>query len=302
MTNKRALVLAGGGSKGAFEVGVLKSLIGDKLIQYDIITGVSVGALNASFLSQFPIGKEQESIATLEAIWDNISQKNIYKRHFPFGKFAALWKSSVYDSSPLKDFVYDHLDVSKVSSSGKNLIISACSVMTGEVKTWNESDLKNIRDAVLASSSFPVMFEPIDIDGDLFTDAGVKEIAPLTSAIKAGADVIDVVITSPVGSHAWNVKKRRKNRKPNALKILLRSTDLMSDEILMNDLENIEKINKKILEGKADPKYRYIEINLYQPKEVLTENSLNFDRKLLNEMKKIGYEVGKNYAADKKTT
>jgi len=285
MNKKRALVLSGGGSKGAFQVGVLKYLIGELNNQYDIYTGISVGALNASFLSQFPKGKEKEALENLVNIWNKINKGNIYHNHRPFGKLEALWKSSVYDSSPLKDFVYNNLDPVKVKESGNELRISACSLLTGNLKVWNEKDTDVIRDAVLASSSFPVMFNPIKINDDLFTDAGVKDIAPLSAAIDAGAEIIDIIVTSPFGSQPWKTKRK------NSIKVLLRSVDLMSDEILANDLIKLEKINKKVILGTADPRYKYIEYNLYRPENLLTDNSLDFDRKLLDTMMVTGYKT-----------
>lgn len=285
MNKKRALVLSGGGSKGAFQVGVLKHLIGELNNQYDIYSGISVGALNASFLSQFPKGKEKEALENLVNIWNKINKGNIYHNHRPFGKLEALWKSSVYDSSPLKDFVYNNLDPVKVKESGNELRISACSLLTGNLQVWNEKDTDVIRDVVLASSSFPVMFNPIKINDDLFTDAGVKDIAPLSTAIDAGAEIIDIIITSPSGSQHWKTKRK------NSLKVLLRSVDLMSDEILANDLIKLEKINKKVILGTADSRYKYIEYNLYKPELLLTDNSLDFDRKLLDKMMEIGYKT-----------
>lgn len=290
---KRALVLAGGGSKGSYEVGVMKYLIGDKSYQYDIISGVSVGALNASFLAQYPIGQEKEALANLESIWDHIKESDVYHNHRPFGKLEALWKPSVYDSSPLKSFVQKNLDPEKVKVSGRELRISACSLMSGQVRIWTEKDSTLLREGVLASSSFPIMLDPIEIDGELYTDAGVKEIAPMNVAIKAGADIVDVVVTSPLKSQPWALK--HKKRKPNAIKVLMRSIELMTDEILLNDLIKMEEINQQILNGTANPKYRYIEVNIYQPKEVLLENSLKFDRNILDRMKQIGYEIGKSH-------
>ena len=289
---KRALVLAGGGSKGSFEIGVMKYLLEDNKNQYDIITGISVGALNASLFSQFPIGKESEALLALETIWDNIEESTVYVNHKPFGKLQALWKPSVYDSSPLRKFLIKNLDPKKVKSSGRELRISACSLVTGTVKTWTEQDESDIIDAVLASASFPVMLCPIEINGDLFTDAGVKEIAPLNSAIKAGADIIDVIITSPIESQIW---KQNNKRKPNTIKVLMRCIELMTDEILVNDLVRIDNINKQIKEGTANSKYRNIEINLYQPDKVLIDNCLKFDRKTMSEMKTLGYKAGKTY-------
>src|ERR1700693_308620 len=57
---RRALVLSGGGSKGAFEVGVLQRLMGDEQLDYDLLCGTSVGAINAAYLAQTPLGQPRE--------------------------------------------------------------------------------------------------------------------------------------------------------------------------------------------------------------------------------------------------
>ena len=68
----RALALRGGGSKGAYEVGFLKAMT-EKLppveYHYDVVVGVSVGAINAAMLAIHPPGKEKDAVKELEALW-----------------------------------------------------------------------------------------------------------------------------------------------------------------------------------------------------------------------------------------
>jgi predicted acylesterase/phospholipase RssA len=68
----RALALRGGGTKGAYEVGALKAmaaLLDPKEIEYDVVVGVSIGALNAALFAFYEKGDEQNAIAYLESIW-----------------------------------------------------------------------------------------------------------------------------------------------------------------------------------------------------------------------------------------
>ena len=110
----RALVLSGGGSKGSYQVGALLHLLGDLKLQYDILCGVSVGAINAAYLAMFKHGEEQESINSLYRMWLTINSSSIYKRHFPFGRWHALWKNSFYDSSPLHDLIRSNINLQKI--------------------------------------------------------------------------------------------------------------------------------------------------------------------------------------------
>src|SRR5271170_486424 len=110
----RSLVLSGGGVKGAHSVGMLRHILGELKIKYDIYCGVSVGAINCAFLAQYPTGAEEEASAKLTELWNNLSTKDVYKRWFPFGRFHGIWNSSIYDSSPLSDLVRKHIDLSKI--------------------------------------------------------------------------------------------------------------------------------------------------------------------------------------------
>ena len=103
MSNKNALVISGGGSRGAFTIGALKYIIIEQHQRFDIISGVSVGAINSAFLAQY---KDQvEGVLALEQMWLKITTKKIYKHWFPFRRFSALWKKSLYNSKPLRDLI-----------------------------------------------------------------------------------------------------------------------------------------------------------------------------------------------------
>lgn len=95
----RALILGSGAEKGAYHCGAVKYLLGDLKINYDIFCGVSAGAINAAFLSQFKEGEEQKASREINKLWLSLTNDSIYKRHFPFGKLHALWKKSFFDSA-----------------------------------------------------------------------------------------------------------------------------------------------------------------------------------------------------------
>src|SRR5690606_10294018 len=115
----KSLVLSGGADHGAYQVGALKYLIKQKQHDYDIMCGISVGALNVAFLAQFK--DLNEGIDELEKMWINIRKKDIYKRWFPFGELHALWKRSVYNSQPIIDLVYEKIDLDKIRKNGRKI-------------------------------------------------------------------------------------------------------------------------------------------------------------------------------------
>lgn len=282
----RALVLSGGGVKGAYQVGVLHNWLYQQQIQYDILCGVSVGALNISFLSQYKMGDEIKAYKDLLSLWGTIDDSKIYKHWCILRELAGLWKPSLYNSKPLMDMVRNTLDCKKIAESGRKLRVGAVSLNTGKYHLFTEEH-PAIADGVIASSAFPVFLTPIEIYGELWTDGGVKTVTPIAAAIDAGATEIDIVMTSPDSSVIDN------NEKPNALHVAMRVIDLMSDEIIDNDVKMALMINKALDSGADMPDKKQISFRIVRPKEILIKNSLNFDPKEIERMMDIGFNDGK---------
>jgi NTE family protein len=280
----RALVLSGGGSKGAYQVGALKYILGELKISYDIFCGVSVGAINCGFLSQFMSGIENTSITELEKLWNNINTSNIYTRWKPFGRLHAVWKKSFYDSSPLHQLIRSKLDLKKIRQSGKHVSIGTVSLSSGKYTIFDQNS-DHFIEAVIASASFPGMLTPIKFMGQYWIDGGVKEISPIKQAIELGADVIDIIITSP------KTRIRRFIEKPTTVDILKRCIDLSSDKIMANDIEKVEMHNKLAEAGLSNK--RIVELNILRPQFNLIEDLLDFDPKKINEMMEKGYQDAK---------
>ena len=289
----RALVLSGGASKGAYQAGALKHLLGDLGIQYDAVCGTSVGAINGAYLAMFPHGQEKKCIENLEKLWRTLTNSHIYVNWLdwpkPFsyiGYIAALWKPSLYNSQPLMDLVNKYYDQEKIRASGKKLRISAVSLNTGEFRMFSEN-YEDVVGAVLASSSFPGAFCPIKLENQLWTDGGVREITPLKSAIELGVDSIDVIVTSP--------RKELSDftNDPNMLKLGPRIIDIMSEEIMINDLERALEINNLIKNGTVIPNKKYIDIRIIRPDRELVKSSLEFEQEFIRPMIDKGYEDAK---------
>jgi len=280
----RALVLSGGGSKGAYQVGALKYILGELNVVYDVFCGVSVGALNCSFLSMFKTGEEAESIKKLSQMWNDLESSDIYKRWFPFGRWHALWNFSFYDSSPLHNLIRTVIDLNKIRVSGKQVTAGTVSLSSGKYTTFDQ-DSDYFIDAVIASASFPGMLTPVKFLGQLWTDGGVKEISPIKKAIEMGADEIDIIITSP------HTRIKRFLEKPTTVDILKRSIDLSTDKIMANDIEKVEMYNKLAAAGLSDKKC--VKINILRPDYNLIEDLLDFTPEKIKEMIQKGYDDAK---------
>lgn len=276
----RALVLSGGGCKGAYQVGALKKWLLEDGRDYDILCGVSVGALNTAFLSQAKLGDIASAYKKLADLWVGLNQSTIYKKRC-FGMLSALWSQSIYNSQPLRDFITKNLDGAAVAASGRQVRVGATSWNSGEYRLVEGSD-PNFAQWVMASASFPVFLEPVEIDGQLWSDGGVRTVTPLGTAIRLGATEIDVIMCSnPDLPTPWDPSTQ--HAIPGYVE---RVADLMSDQIVRTDLQ-VCGLKNDIAE--RDPQYEKIALRVLQPSVVLTTDSLNFDPALIASMMAAGY-------------
>lgn len=281
----RALVLSGGGSKGAYQVGALKHIVGELGVIYDAFCGVSVGAINCASLAMFSSGEEKRSISILADMWAQLDNSKIYKRWFPFGRWHALWNKSFYDSSPLNNLLKSTIDLDKIRTSGKKVSVGTVSLSSGKYTIFDQTS-DHFVDAVIASASFPGMLTPVKFLGQLWTDGGVKEISPIKKAVELGADVIDVIITSP------HTRVKRFLENPSTVDVLKRSLDLSTDKIMANDIEKVEMYNSLAMAGLTDKKY--VKINILRPDYNLIEDLLDFRPEKIQEMMEKGYTDAKS--------
>lgn len=286
----KVLVLSGASSKASYFCGIIKHLIGDLEINYDAYVGVSSGSLCAAALSQFKAGEEKLASKTLEKLWLSIDNSKIYKHWKPFKFLHSIYKGSLYDSSPLKNLLYNNLDLTKIRSSGKEIRIGAVNLSSGKYTVFDQNHPQFLN-ALLASASFPVAFQHVEINGDSYSDGGIKQISPILEAINLGATEIDLLVSHPT----TRVKKFILN--PNIFDIFFRSLDLATDKIMNNDLERANMYNELALAGLSNK--RFVKINIFQPETNLIEDLLDFSPDKIKEMIDRGYEDAKRIMKEK---
>lgn len=275
----KALVLSGGGSKGAYQVGALKYILGTAKVHYDILCGVSVGAINVAHLAMYPNGQERESIKTLSELWGQLNNASIYKRWWPFGRWHSMWRKSFFDSTPLHELLTTNISLEKIRNSGKKVSVGCVSLTTGKYTVFNQ-DFDHFIQAVIASASFPGMLTPVSFMGQLWMDGGMKELSPIKTAIDAGADDIDIIHTSP------ETRTRKFLENPSTVDILKRAIDLSTDKIMSNDIEKVEMHNKLAEAGVSDKKP--VKLNILRPDHNLIEDLLDFNPDKIKEMMQKG--------------
>jgi NTE family protein len=285
----RGLVLSGGGANGAFEVGALQHILGDLKIHYDVVCGVSVGALNGAILAQYPEGQEAAAIDHLTNVWKQVNRdEDIYKKwcggwlwHLP-----ALWHHSIYSTSALRKIVEEHLNLVQLRTSGKDLKVGAVCWGTGEYKVWNQVN-SCIAEAILASSSFPLFFEPVKVEGVWYTDGGLRDITPIKAAIDSGCDRIDVIQCgcAEVMNFSGGL--------PGLLKQAQTALDVVFDEIDRSDYEKAKMVNELVKAGASDKKL--IELHRVRPLTPLGD-SLDFGEKKKDKNIALGRRLAAAYS------
>ncbi len=270
----RALVLSGGGAKGCFQVGALDYLINEEGLDFNIICGVSVGALNGAMIAQ-------GDIMGLKDIWTNIkSADDIYEER-AFGLLgAALGKDSLYNNAPLEKLINRYVDQQKIIDSGRMLRIGVVSLHDGNYYSISETH-SSLKKLILASATIPIAFSPINVSHDLMSmvDGGVRNITPLKEAIDLGADEIYVVLCTP--AKLLKVKRDFGNVK----EIAFRTLEILTNEVYNNDIDTCLEYNLR-------PDKRKITLHIIRPDTEICD-TLAFDPDTLQQGMDAGFEKGR---------
>jgi len=190
---KRALILAGGGARGAFQMGVWKYLTQRNWIP-DIICGTSVGAINAA-----GIGSGLD-VPTLIRLWTTYNRRKMYRLNLiPFISYFLSGRAlkPLLDTSPMQAMVAEHVDFDQLKKSPTKVVISTVNVLTSRPCFFDNSDIG--LEHILASSAMPILFPWHYINGTPHWDGGTMANIPLKPALDFGAEEIIIVFLSPVG-------------------------------------------------------------------------------------------------------
>lgn len=263
----KAIVLGGGGARGSFQVGMLKEIVINKGIDFQILRGVSVGALNSSFLAMASVGKNkkeslknlQKQVESLEKLWVEEIKGNysVYGEKFGMIFSLALGSDSLYTTEPLKELINKYIDIKKLKNSGRNFSIGTVSLLTGKYEEWG-SDAEDFKEKLLASCSIPLIFPPVKLKDDLLVDGGVRNITPLASAFSQKPDEIYVLLTSKIIKKEdgflpeSTIEKEPYSKwddnwlgtKISGFNILKRSIEILTDEIYLDDIRQAISWNK----------------------------------------------------------
>lgn len=184
-----AIVLSGGGSLGAVQVGMLQALSRDGIAP-DMVVGASVGSLNGAAFAEDPTPAGVDRLAEL---WRGLRQKDV----FPLTVFAGLSavllrRDHLIEPRGLRALVRRSLRIQRIEQARLPLHIVATDVLSGDDVVLSSGDIET---ALMASTAIPVVFPIVEVDDSYLVDAGVGNNTPIASAIALGAQRILVLPT-----------------------------------------------------------------------------------------------------------
>jgi NTE family protein len=265
---KIGLVLTGGGAKGFAHIGVLK-VLEEAGIKIDYIGGTSMGAVVGGLYASGYNARQLDSIFS-ETNFDELLQdyipretKSFYEKRneelyaisLPFNKFSigvplALSKG-LYNYSLITRLTHKVRHVRDFNKLPIPFLCIGTNIETGEQVLLNNGYLPQ---ALLASSSFPTLFSPVEINGKMLVDGGVVNNYPIDEIKKLGADIIIGV----------DVQDGLKDR--NALKEATRILVQISNLSMIEDMK--EKVRKTDIYIKPDVE-KYSVISFDKGKEII---------------------------------
>jgi NTE family protein len=282
MGYKTALILSGGGARGAYQAGVLKGLAEilpeKKKSPFQIISGVSAGAINGAKLA-CDIESFSNAVEKLNFLWSQITTDQVFTtdflsmNKFSLGLFGQQKKmDALLDTSPLSELINKHCDFSKIKKNldaglFESLIITANNYNSGAAfsfiqttsskLTWQDSRrlalLSNIETKhIMASSAIPMLFPPIKIGTQYFGDGCVRNNTPCSPSIRMGAEKIFVIGVRTQMEREISERPIAPTQSYEGVPSMIRIFNTLLNAVLLDsveqDVRRIQRINE-LVEG-----------------------------------------------------
>ena len=314
-----ALVLAGGGARAAYQVGVLAGIAerAGSGVRFPIVTGVSGGAINAAYLSSHE-GSLRAVVGMLERAWLGMSIESVFRAGaLPLLYGAFRWgcmlstggatptfkAQGVLDTRPLRKTLSGYIrsegiDANLSSGRLRALALSATSYATGrtvtfvhgasDVPTWKRAGRIAVRariseDHVLASSALPLLFPAVAVGDEYFGDGSIRQTAPLAPAIHLGARRLLAISIRHQG-HERNDAERQIVGCPPPAQVLGMLMNAVFLDAVEADAERLQRINRSLAALQPDRPHpeglRQLQLLVLRPSEGLGKLAAGLDRHL----------------------
>lgn len=290
----KALVISGGGSKGAFAGGVAQYLIEQEGKSYDMFLGTSTGSLLVPHLAVHDIGK-------LYDIFTNVSQKHIFsinpfitrskgdRDYVTINFFNTLIqfikrKRTFGESKNLRRNIkrnFTKEEYNKIKATKQDVVVTVSNLSKNRVeyKSINDFDYEEFCDWIWVSCNYIPFMSLAQVNGFDYADGGLGCVIPIREAIKRGATEVDAIVLE-----SENLEYNKALGK-NPFSLMINLYGYLLDQVEKGD----------IAIGKLAAKNKNIKLNIYYTPTKLTENSLIFNRDLMIKW----WEEGFNYAKTK---
>ncbi len=276
-----ALVLPGGGARGAFQVGVLKA-VAELLPKtaanpFDVISGTSAGAVNTVVLAA-KARRYRVAIAELERVWGHFHCNHVYRTdHLTMLRSSLHWLAaivtgglvgmpkSLLDNAPLRALLSQNIRFPRIRSAIDRGWLDAVAVTaagygsarsttffeaTSDHRPWSRTKRVGVPsdlnlDHLMASIAVPMIFPPVRIGGEFFGDGAMRQATPLSPVIHLGADRILVIgVRNEIVDYSPDPLEPQAH--PTFAQIAGYMLDTLFMDGLYSDLERMTRINQLV--------------------------------------------------------
>lgn len=302
------LVLPGGGARGAYQVGVLKAIAEmspQKKSPFEVVTGVSVGSINAAAVASHSTDFKS-GMKRMEAMWRHLHAHDVYRTDFGavlmnighwlsailLGGLGNENPISIFDNTPLKKLLDQRIDYKAIEEAIKQedlraLAVTASGLTSGHAITffqgqeslvgWERTRRVGWHETIktkhlIASSALPFVFRAQNVGNEYFCDGSLRLTAPLSPAIRLGAERILVIGARDMGPNPLPETPSQAEL-PSLGEIGGYMLDIVFSDNLDSDIERMTRINKTLehLSAKKRKEYslRKIELeNIYPSRDM----------------------------------
>jgi len=288
----RALVISGGGSKGAYAGGVAQYLIKEEGHDYDMFLGTSTGSLLVPHLAAGKIDKIYDVFTNVDqrhifSINPFIQRKKDNREYVSISFINVLWqfikmKRTFGESKALRKYIKKHFtkeeyDQLKATKEDVVVTVSNLSKNRVEYKSINDFTYEEFCDWIWISCNYIPFMSLVTKNNFEYADGAFGCVVPIREAIQRGATEIDAVILES------------ENMEYN--KVLGKNPFSLMINLFGHLLDQVERSDIAI--GKLAAKNKKVKLNLYYTPAKLTENSLIFSKKLMVSWWQQGFDYAK---------
>lgn len=288
----RALVISGGGSKGAYAGGVAQYLMEHQKKAYDMFLGTSTGSLLIPHLAV-------NNIPKLYDIFTNVQQHDIFsispfvqrkkgdREYVSIDFINSLWQfirmrrtfgeSNALRRNIKRNFTKSEYEKIKAEKADVVVTVSNLSMNTVEYKSINDCTYEEFCHWIWISCNYIPFMSIAKVNGFEYADGGLGCVVPIREAIKRGATEVDAIILE-----AENIENQKVLGK-NPFSLMINLFGHLLNQVERND----------IVKGKLAAINKGVKLNLYYTPSSLTENSLIFSKKLMTAWWQQGFDYAK---------